>query len=101
MNKELLIQKFQQGVSYEEFVASGAAEGHDKKWHPEVLTYRRTVAAIRADRGAGSARRALLERDGFARLGPRSVRRIHAREANGGPQFSQRSSGRSDQRVTR
>ena len=33
MNKEILVQKFQQGVSCEDFVASGEAEGHEKKWH--------------------------------------------------------------------
>lgn len=33
MHKEILNRKFQQGIRYEEFVATGAAEGHDKKWH--------------------------------------------------------------------
>ena len=33
MNKDILVQKFQQALSYEDFVASGAAEGHDKTWN--------------------------------------------------------------------
>ncbi len=33
MNKTILTEKFQLGVSYEDFVASGAPEGHDGKWH--------------------------------------------------------------------
>jgi hypothetical protein len=32
MEKQILTRKFEQGLSYDDFVATGAAEGHDQRW---------------------------------------------------------------------